>query len=96
MYVDPNLPRQIFGWHSPRLGIDMPIVQYGDRGHPVLLFPTAQADFLENEEANMRNFVSQQMAANDFAGFMGNLEARAEIEGRTEVAPTLDEAAEEF
>jgi esterase/lipase superfamily enzyme len=47
--VDPKLPREIFGWHSPRLGIDMPIVSYGDRGHPILLFPTAQADFLENE-----------------------------------------------
>jgi esterase/lipase superfamily enzyme len=27
----------------------MPIVSYGDRGHPLLVFPTAQADFLENE-----------------------------------------------
>jgi esterase/lipase superfamily enzyme len=49
VYVDHHLPRHIFGWHSPRLGIDMPVVTYGDRGHPLLLFPTAQADFLENE-----------------------------------------------
>lgn len=48
-YVDPHLPRHIFGWYSPRLGLDMPIVSYGDRGHPLLLLPTAQADFLENE-----------------------------------------------
>lgn len=27
----------------------MPIVSYGDGGHPLLLFPTAAADFLENE-----------------------------------------------
>lgn len=27
----------------------MPIVSYGYAGHPLLLFPTAQADFLENE-----------------------------------------------
>jgi esterase/lipase superfamily enzyme len=27
----------------------MPIVSYGDRGRPLLLFPTAAADFLENE-----------------------------------------------
>jgi esterase/lipase superfamily enzyme len=27
----------------------MPIVAYGDRGHPLLVYPTAQADFLENE-----------------------------------------------
>ncbi len=49
MYVDPHLPRHIFGWYSSRLGLEMPIVTYGDRGHPLLLLPTAQADFLENE-----------------------------------------------
>jgi esterase/lipase superfamily enzyme len=27
----------------------MPIVAYGDRGHPLIIYPTAQADFLENE-----------------------------------------------
>lgn len=54
------------------------------------------ADFRENEEQNMRNFVSQQMASNDFAGFMGNLEARADIEGRNEVAPEIIDDSEEF
>ena len=49
MYVDPHLPRHIFSWYSPRLGMEMPIVAYGDRGHPLLMFPTAEADFLENE-----------------------------------------------
>jgi esterase/lipase superfamily enzyme len=49
VYVDPHLPRHIFGWYSSRLGLEMPIVSYGDRGHPLLLLPTAQADFLENE-----------------------------------------------
>jgi esterase/lipase superfamily enzyme len=48
-YVDPNLPRRIEEWHSPALGMSMPIVTYGERGHPLLLFPTAAADFLENE-----------------------------------------------
>ncbi len=55
-----------------------------------------EADFQENEQENMRNFVSQQMAANDLAGFMGNLEARAEIEGRDAVVPALTDDAEEF
>ena len=49
MYVDPHLPRHIFGWKSPRLGMEMPIVRYGERGHPLLILPTAAADFLENE-----------------------------------------------
>lgn len=48
-FVDPALPRVIDGWRSPRLGLDMPIVSYGHAGTPILLFPTAAADFLENE-----------------------------------------------
>lgn len=63
-YVDPNLPRHIFGWHSSRLGLDMPIVRYGDRGHPLLLFPTAAADFLENE----RFFLIQSLEPQIWAG----------------------------
>jgi esterase/lipase superfamily enzyme len=48
-YLDPAVSRRIDGWHSPVLDLPMPIVTYGDRGHPILLFPTAAADFLENE-----------------------------------------------
>lgn len=48
-YLHPETPRRIDGWHSPALGLDMPIAAYGDRGRPLLLFPTAAADFLENE-----------------------------------------------
>lgn len=48
-YVDDSMPRRIDEWHSPILGQRMPIVSYGNFGHPVLLFPTAAADFLENE-----------------------------------------------
>lgn len=48
-YVDPALPRYQDGWHSPSLGMDMPLVHYGHAGHPLLLFPTAAADCLECE-----------------------------------------------
>ncbi len=48
-YVDPSLPREMFGWESPRLGIHMPIVRYGNWGHPLILYPTAQADLLDCE-----------------------------------------------
>jgi esterase/lipase superfamily enzyme len=48
-YIDPSVRRDIFGWRSPRLGLDMPVVSYGHAGLPLLLFPTAAADFLENE-----------------------------------------------
>jgi esterase/lipase superfamily enzyme len=47
--VDPSIPRRIERWHSPHMGLEMPIVSYGDWGRPLLLFPTAAADFLENE-----------------------------------------------
>jgi esterase/lipase superfamily enzyme len=48
-YIDPGIARNIDGWTSPILGQPMPIVGYGHWGHPLLLFPTAAADFLENE-----------------------------------------------
>jgi esterase/lipase superfamily enzyme len=48
-YLDPNLKKDVFGWHSPALGLDMPIARYGDWGHPVLVFPTASGDFEEAE-----------------------------------------------
>ncbi len=43
--------------------MDMPIVRYGDRGHPLLLFPTAQADFLENERFYLVKAVEKHMLA---------------------------------
>ncbi|MGH7282298.1 MAG: esterase family protein [Polyangiaceae bacterium] len=49
MYIDPNLPREVFGWHSDRLGLDMPIVRYGNWGRPLLLFPTAGSDLYDCE-----------------------------------------------
>ena len=43
------MDRWIDGWHSPSLNRYMDIVTYGHFGFPVLLFPTAAADFLEYE-----------------------------------------------
>jgi esterase/lipase superfamily enzyme len=48
-FLDDSVPRRIDEWISPILGQRMPIVGYGHWGHPLLLFPTAAADFLENE-----------------------------------------------
>ncbi|MEJ7729744.1 MAG: alpha/beta hydrolase-fold protein [Polyangiaceae bacterium] len=63
LFVDPALPRTVFGWHSSRLGIDMPIVSYGDWGHPLLVFPTAQADFLENERFYLIKAIEKHILA---------------------------------
>jgi esterase/lipase superfamily enzyme len=43
------MQRIIDGWFSPRLYKSMEIVTYGHYGFPLLLFPTAAADFLEYE-----------------------------------------------
>jgi esterase/lipase superfamily enzyme len=63
VYVDPHLPRHIFGWYSQRLGLEMPIVSYGDRGHPLVIYPTAQADFLENERFFLIKSIEQLIFA---------------------------------
>ena len=51
--LDPAISRQIDGWWSPSLNQEMPIVSYGHAGAPLLLFPTAAADFLENERFHL-------------------------------------------
>ncbi|MET0752582.1 MAG: alpha/beta hydrolase-fold protein [Pyrinomonadaceae bacterium] len=41
--------RDTTSWFSHNLGMDMPLVAYGDKGFPLLMFPTAAADYLEYE-----------------------------------------------
>jgi len=41
--------RDVTSWHSERLHQEMPMVAYGHAGFPVLMLPTAAADFLEYE-----------------------------------------------
>ncbi len=48
-YIDPALPRHLDGWMSPILSMPMHIACYGHKGHPLLIFPTAAADYLETE-----------------------------------------------
>ena len=57
------MERKIEGWHSPSLGKDMPIVSYGSWGHPVLLYPTAAADFLENERFGLIGAITPAIEA---------------------------------
>lgn len=55
--------RHLDGWHSPILSQGMPIVSYGHWGHPLLLFPTAAADYLENERFGLIGAIGHQIAA---------------------------------
>ena len=43
------MERRITQWFSQNLGMEMPIVAYGHAGPPLLMFPTAAADYLEYE-----------------------------------------------
>jgi esterase/lipase superfamily enzyme len=47
------MERRITSWHSPNLGMEMPLVAYGHAGYPLLMFPTAAADFLEYERFHL-------------------------------------------
>ncbi len=50
--------RIITGWYSERLHRHMPLVAYGHYGPPVLMLPTAAADFLEYERFHLIDAVS--------------------------------------
>ncbi|MBI3930266.1 MAG: esterase [Armatimonadetes bacterium] len=50
--------RVIDQWYSPHLHNDMEIVTYGHYGFPLLLFPTAAADFLEYERFLMIDVIA--------------------------------------
>lgn len=43
------MDRRTTSWYSNNLGMEMPLVAYGHAGYPVLMFPTAAADYLEYE-----------------------------------------------
>src|ERR1700682_2199275 len=43
------MERRTTSWQSPNLNMEMPLVAYGHTGQPLLMFPTAAADYLEYE-----------------------------------------------
>ena len=43
------MERRTTAWFSPNLSTEMPLVAYGHAGPPLLMFPTAAADYLEYE-----------------------------------------------
>ncbi|HEY0679894.1 MAG TPA: alpha/beta hydrolase-fold protein [Chitinophagaceae bacterium] len=52
------MERHLFGWHSPSLNKEMPIVTYGHYGFALLLVPTAAADYLEYERFQLIDSLS--------------------------------------
>ncbi|HEX8351953.1 MAG TPA: alpha/beta hydrolase-fold protein [Pyrinomonadaceae bacterium] len=57
------MERRITSWHSPALGMEMPLVAYGHAGYPLLMFPTAAADFLEYERFHLIDSIRHHIDA---------------------------------
>lgn len=47
------MKKEVHRWYSSRLGRQMPIAVYGTYGFPLLMFPTAAADFEEYERFHL-------------------------------------------
>jgi esterase/lipase superfamily enzyme len=47
------MERRTTAWFSENLGAEMPLVAYGRAGYPLLMFPTAAADYLEYERFHL-------------------------------------------
>src|SRR6267142_5707920 len=52
------MERRITGWFSHNLNAEMPLVAYGHSGQPLLMFPTAAADYLEYERFHLVDAIS--------------------------------------
>ncbi len=47
------MERRTTAWFSPNLNMEMPLVAYGHAGQPLLMLPTAAADYLEYERFHL-------------------------------------------
>lgn len=47
------MERRTTAWFSKNLNVEMPLVAYGHAGYPLLMFPTAAADYLEYERFHL-------------------------------------------
>jgi esterase/lipase superfamily enzyme len=47
------MERRITSWFSKNLSSEIPLVAYGHSGQPLLMFPTAAADYLEYERFHL-------------------------------------------
>lgn len=64
--------KEVFGWHSPRLGLDMPIIRYGHWGKPLLMFPTAGSDLLDVERFHLIGAIQHHIEAGRITVFSVN------------------------
>ncbi|HSP07316.1 MAG TPA: alpha/beta hydrolase-fold protein [Acidobacteriota bacterium] len=55
--------KEYHSWHSPILGVTMPLVSYGHFGQPILMFPTAAADCEEYERFHLISSIQHHIDA---------------------------------
>ncbi len=55
------MERRTTAWFSHNLGMEMPLVAYGHAGAPLLMFPTAAADYLEYERFLLIDAISHHI-----------------------------------
>jgi esterase/lipase superfamily enzyme len=53
--------RDHHSWHSPRLGRQMELLEYGDRGRPLLAFPTSSGRHFDYENFGMVNALQHKL-----------------------------------
>ena len=53
--MSQGMQRQYIKWYSPSLHREMELLAFGDRGFPVLVFPTSGGRFFEYEDRGMVN-----------------------------------------
>lgn len=66
------MKREFARWYSHRLQKDMDIVTYGHYGTPLLMFPTAGADFLEYERFQLLDTISPYIESGKIKAFSIN------------------------
>ena len=52
------MKEQYHKWYSQQLGMDIEMLVYGDRGYPVILFPTSMGRYYENKDFKLIDSVA--------------------------------------
>ena len=65
------MERRITGWFSHNLNAEMPLVAYGHSGQPLLMFPTAAADYLEYERFHLVDAIRPLIESGKISGKQG-------------------------
>ena len=66
------MKKEIHKWYSPSLNKDMEVAVYGHYGTPLLMFPTAGADFLEYERFQLIDSIQPVIDKGKFKAFSIN------------------------